>query len=89
MQGPVRGVLLPAVFAPAAALLAAVLRALAGPSGIGRVHKASLSVCRLHMLAAQQQGAQAASAWLQGLLAGALGSLQQEGHATHDAAQRL
>lgn len=89
LQGPAQESLLPAVFTSASALLAAVLRSLASPFGIGRVHKASLGLCQLHMLAAQQQSPQQASAWLQGLLAGALGSLQQSGHVTHDAAQRL
>ena len=84
-----REILLTALYTSAAALVAAVLRALASSFGIGRVHRAASALCHLHALATQQQGQQQASAWLQSLLAGALASLQQEGHATPDVAQRL
>ena len=84
-----REVLLAALYSSAAALVAAVLRALASPFGIGRVHKAAAALCHLHGLAAHQQGAPQASAWLQRLLAGVVGSLQQEGHVEQDVAQRL
>ena len=90
VQGPVREILLSALVTSAAALVAAVLRSLVGPYGIGRVHRAASALCHLHMLAAQRQHSpQQASAWLQSLLEGALGSLQQEGHVAPDVAQRL
>ena len=90
VQGPVREVLLSALVTSAAALVAAVLRSLISPFGIGRVHRAASALCHLHALAAQQQqSAQQASTWLLRLLEGALGSLQQEGHAAPDVAQTL
>ena len=89
MQSPVREILLSALYALAAALVSAMLRCLASPFGIGRVHKASSAMCHLHMLAAQQQGPQQASAWLLSILVGVLGSLQQESHVNPDVAQRL
>ena len=83
-------ILLSALVTSAAALVAAVLRSLTSPYGIGRVHRAASALCHLHVLAAQQQQSpQQASTWLQSLLEGALGSLQQEGHVAADVAQRL
>ncbi len=89
IQSPVREVLLAALYTSASLLLAAVLRALVTPFGIGRVHKAACVLCHLHMLAAAQQGPRQASAWLQSLLRGVVGSLQQEGYVEQDVAQRL
>ena len=89
IQSPVREVLLAALSTSASLLLAAVLRALASPFGIGRVHKAACALCHLHMLAAAQQSPQQASAWLQSLLGAVAGSLQQEGYVEQDVAQRL
>ena len=89
IQGPVRDILLLALYTSAAALVAAVLRALTSPFGIGRVHRAASALCHLHVLAAQQRSPHQASAWLQSLLAGATESLQQEGHVAPDVAQRL
>ena len=88
IQLPVREILLSALFTSAAALVAAVLCALTSPFGVGRVHRASSALCHLHMLASQQQSPQQASVWLQGLLAGVLGSLEQEGRVANDVAQR-
>ncbi len=59
------------------------------PTASGGSTRAASALCHLHMLAAQQHSPQQASAWLQSLLAGALGSLQQEGHVANDVAQRL
>ena len=84
-----REILLSALYTSAAALVSAVLRSLSSPFGIGRVHRAASALCHLHALAAQQQSPQQASAWLQSLLAGALTSLQQEGHAGPDVAESL
>ena len=84
-----REILLSALFTAAASLVAAMLRSLISPFGIGRVHRASSALCHLHVLASQQQSPQQASIWLQGLLTGFLESLQQEGQVAHDVAQRL
>ena len=89
IQSPVREVLLAALYISASLLLAAMLRALASPFGIGRVHKAACVLCHLHMLAAVQRSPQQASAWLQSLLGGVVSTLQQEGHVEQDVAQRL
>ena len=89
VQSPVRDTLLSALYTSAGTLLAAVLRCLASPFGIGRVHKAACALCHLHALAAQQQGPTAASAWLQQLVAEEVTFLQQGGHVEADVVQRL
>ena len=89
VQSTVRDTLLSALYTSAGALLAAVLRCLASPFGIGRVHKATCALCHLHALAAQQQGLPAASAWLQQLVAEEVPSLQQGSHVEPDVVQRL
>ena len=89
VQSPVRDTLLSALYTSAGTLLAAVLRCLASPFGIGRVHKAACALCHLHALAAQQQGPATASAWLQQLVAEEVTFLQQGGCVEPDVVQRL